>query len=283
LISNALEGLRDALTLDAHHPPPASHGVIHISGIEADQAVSNLGIYLVGIIASVVAVDLSVSERYLGAGPDYAEELRRDVERVIGATNQLTDGFRNTRRNPWVAECLAHLLLMITGQGPGVCVPGRVWAATVPHDKVSKQGLDLLAVYDDDGRPSLCIGESKASALNAAHHLNASIRLFREVDARERDYEIRVMMINSLDSHIPTDVRDQVPGMFWRDRRLYMSVIGFLGDSGFDASTDRPGTFGTLLVTVEHRKCVSLALQDFHGFFDAVADKMREAIPLYTG
>jgi MMPL family len=47
---------------------------------------------------------------YLGEGPDYAEELRRDVERVVGETNQVTDGFGNTRRNPWVAECLAHLV-----------------------------------------------------------------------------------------------------------------------------------------------------------------------------
>ena len=67
------------------------------------------------------------------------------------------------------------------------------------------------------------------------------------------------------------------------DHRLYMSVIGFSADSAFDATKDRPGTFGTLLVTLENRKCVSIALQDFHGFFDAVADKMREAIPLYTG
>jgi hypothetical protein len=52
---------------------------------------------------------------------------------------------------------------MIAGDEPGLCVPGRVWAATVPHDKVSKQGLDLVAVYDEEGLPALCVGESKAS------------------------------------------------------------------------------------------------------------------------
>lgn len=281
-MSGALDGLRNALTLDVHQPTPGSHAVIHISGIETDQAVADLATYLVGVIASVVAVDLSITERYLGAGPDYAAQLRREVERVIGATNQVTDGFRDTRRNPWVAECLAHLLLIIAGEQVGLCVPGRVWAATVPHDKVSKQGLDLLAVYDDGGQPSLCIGESKASALHAGHHLNASIRLFREVDDRERDYEIRTMMINSLETHIPAELREQVPGMFWRDSRLYMPVIGYEAGSGFNPTTDRPNTFGRLLVTVDRRRCVSIALGDFHAFFDAVANKMRDAITTYT-
>ena len=282
LMADALESLGNRLTLEVHEPPPGSHVVIRVTGIEADEAISNLGTYLVGIVAGVVAVDLSISERYLGEGSDFATQLQREIERVVGATNALTDGFRDTRRNPWIAECLAHLLLMISGEVPGLCVPGRVWAATVPHDKVSKQGLDLLAVYDDQGRPALCIGESKASALNAAHHLNASIRLFREVDARERDYEIRMTVINSLETHIPEELRDEVPGMFWQDSRLYMPVIGFSGGSGFDATTDRPTSFGTLLVDVDRRRCISIGLDDYHGFFDKVADAMRGAIPSYT-
>jgi hypothetical protein len=171
---------------------------------------------------------------------------------------------------------------MIAGDAPGLCVPGRIWAATVPHDKVSKQGLDLVAVYDDAGFPALCIGESKASRLNAGRHLNSSIRLFRDVDARQRDYEIRVTMINSLDAHVPEDLRSQVPGMFWRDRRLYMPVIGFEGGSGFDATTNRPNTFGLLLVAVDRRRCVSLDLGNYYGFFDDVADAMRAAIDVYA-
>ena len=63
-----------------------------------------------------------------------------------------------------------------------VNIPGGQ-RATVPHDKVSKQGLDLVAVYDDDGLAALCVGESKASNSHAASHLNSAIRLFRGIDS----------------------------------------------------------------------------------------------------
>jgi hypothetical protein len=151
VMEEAIAALAGRLALDVHSPCPGSHTVIRVADLESVESVEALGRYLVGLIAGVVAVDLTVSERYLGVGPDFAAELRAEVERVVGASNAITDGFRDTRRNPWIAECLGHLMLMIAGDDPGLCVPGRVWAATVPHDKVSKQGLDLVAVYDDDG------------------------------------------------------------------------------------------------------------------------------------
>ena len=278
LMRDAVETLGGRLTLEVEDPCPGSHTLIRVGQIESPEAVEALGTYLVGLIAGVVAIDLRVSERYLGVGAEFAGQLQAEVERVVGSSNEISAGFRDTRRNPWIAECLGHLLLMIAGDEPGVCVPGRVWAATVPHDKVSKQGLDLVAVYDEGGLPALCIGESKASSAYAASHLNSAIRLFREVDSRHRDYEIRLTMINSLDAHIPPEVRDRVPAMFWRDRRLYMPVIGSSADSDFDPATNRPTTFGSLLVALDQRRCVSVSMQDFHDFFDRVADSMRAAI-----
>ena len=139
-MEEAIAALAGRLALDVHSPCPGSHTVIRVADLESVEA---LGRYLVGLIAGVVAVDLIVSERYLGVGPDFAAELRAEVEQVVGASNAITDGFRDTRRNPWIAECLGHLMLMIAGDDPGLCVSGRVWAATVPHDKVSKQGSTL--------------------------------------------------------------------------------------------------------------------------------------------
>lgn len=281
-LQGAVDALAGALTLEQHDPCPGSHTVIWITGLEDDEAVAALGTYLTGLIVGLVAVDLTVSERYFGVRPDDAEQLRREVERVAGSSNAVTDAFRDTRRNPWIAECLGHLLLMIARGEPGLCVPGRVWAVTLPHDKVSQQGLDLLAVYEDDGLPALAIGESKASRSYAAGHLNRSVRLFREVDERDRDHQIRVMMINSLDAHLPDQVREQVPGMFWRDRRLYLPVIGYSAQSDFDPTADRPATFGRLLVAVERRRCVAITLDDFYAFFDRVADAMRAAVDAYA-
>jgi hypothetical protein len=281
-LGEAVAVLAGAAVLDEYEPCPGSHIVIRVTGLESDEAVGALGTYLTGLIAGLVAVDLSITERYVGALPEDAGQLRSEVERVIGTSNDVADHFRDTRRNPWIAECLAHVLLMIAGGEPGPCVPGRIWAVTLPHDKVSQQGLDLVAVYEDDSLPALCIGESKASELSAAPHLNRSIRLFREIDARDRDYQIRVVMINSLEAHLPAELREQVPGMFWRDRRLYMPVIGYSAVSDFDPTTNRPTTFGELLVALDRRRCVAIALNDFHTFFDGVSDAMRAAVDAYV-
>ncbi len=280
-IEKAVAALSRIVTLESHEPPPHSHSVIHVRGLEAPDAIAALGSYLTGVVAGFVAVDLTIANVYFGPSARDADQLGREVAGVIGASNEITTAFRSTRRDPWIAECLGHLVLLLTKDEPGLCVPGPIWAATLPHDKVTKQGLDLLAVYEDDALPALCIGEAKASASAAASHLNASVRLFREVDRGERDFEIRTMVNNSLEVHIPPEVRSQLPGMFWRDRRLYMPVISYSAGSDFDPSADRPKTFGKLTVTVDRRRCVSVPIADFDGFFDLTADAMRTDVESY--
>ena len=99
-MEEAIAALAGRLALDVHSPCPGSHTVIRVADLESVESVEALVRYLVGLIAGVVAVDLTVSERYLGVGPDFAAELRAEVERVVGASNAITDGFRDTRRNP---------------------------------------------------------------------------------------------------------------------------------------------------------------------------------------
>jgi hypothetical protein len=280
-LEDAIATLRECVHLSEREPRPDTHTLVEVRNLETPEATSALGTYLTGIVAGLVAVDRRITEQYL-VTDDGDQQLRIEVEQIIGASNQLTGNFRDTRRNPWIAECLAHVFLMLAGEDPGVCVPGHIWAMTVPHDKVTQQGLDLVAVYEEEDGPSLCIGESKASEQWAADHLNDSIRLFRDVDDRKRDFQIRVTLINSLGAHIPEAVREAVPGMFWRDRRLYLPVIGHADNSDFNASSARPQTFGALTVPLERRRCVSVALADFHHFFDDVAIAMRDAVDAFA-
>jgi hypothetical protein len=280
-VAEALAVLRNAIDLEQHDPCPGSHTVVRAAGIERLDVAVALGTYLVGVVAGAVSVDLTLSDRYLGEDLDELDQLRREVERAVGSSNDVTTTFKENRRNPWIAECLGHLLLMVAGDEPGLCVPGRVWAATVPHDKVSQQGLDFVAVWEDEELPALCVGECKASESNGGAHLNASIRLFREIDDRARDQQIRVVVINSLEQQMPPEIRDAVPGMFWRDRRLYLPVISYSSASSFNPVTNRPTTFGALLVAVDRRRCVAIPLGDYCTFFDTVADAMRFSIELF--
>ena len=51
-------------------------------------------------------------------------------------------------------------------------------------------------------------------------------------------------------------------------------MIGYSAGSDFEPTTDRPTTFGELLVALDHRRCAAIALNDFYAFFDGVADAM---------
>lgn len=264
--------------MEATGPPPDSHVVVTVSGLEDADAISALGVYLTALVANVVAIDLSLADRLLGAGADAEEQLRSDVHELIGDSNAISSSFREDQRNPWIAEGIAHLLVALPVEGPGPCVPGMVHALTLPHEKSSQQGLDTVAIYDaEDMLLAVCIGEAKASERLAGVHLGRSVKLFRSIDAGSREHSIR-STINMLSAYLRADVRDRVVPSFWKEQRMYMPVIGYKSDCGFQPTQNRPATLGSLAVPSTNRRLVTLSLQNFHQFFDDVADAMHAAI-----
>jgi hypothetical protein len=235
----------------------------------------------------VVGINLQLADRLLGIDADAAAQLEADVERLIGPSNvigepgepdTITEDFRDDYRNSWIAEGIGHLAVCLPEEGPGPCIPGLVHALTLPHHKSSQQGLDAVAIYDEDDEIlAASIGEAKASAAHPSNHLNRAMILFRAIDAGSREHEIRAM-INMLSGYLRPEVRDRVVASFWRDHRMYLPVVSYAAGNTFSPAQNRPATFGQLKVPRDRRRLVVLPLSNFHEFFDRVADSMRDAV-----
>jgi hypothetical protein len=283
IMEDTIEALRSAAEFTEHAPGLTSHTLITVGGLEAPEAIAALGTFLTGLIAGAVTIDMRVIELLLGSGPEYAEELDRELTAVLGADNDsITPSFREDRRDPWIGECLAHALLVIHRGEPGLCVPALVRAVTLPHDKPSQQGLDLVAIYEEDGGPGLCVGESKASENWAGQHLSRSVGLFREIDESKRNYQIRSVVLNTLFANVNPELQGKMEHLFWEDRRLYLPLIGYSAASDFNPASERPQTLGVLSVPQNRRRLVVIPLESYPSFFDGVADAMRAAVERFV-
>jgi hypothetical protein len=160
-VESALTTLRDRITVEEEPEGPDSHVVVRVTGLEEPDCREALGVYLTGLVANVVRIDLQLANVLLGVGADADAELSKDVERLIGASNvvddtntpvagTITSDFRDDFRNSWIAEGIGHALVSLPETTPGPCIPGVLHALTLPHHKSSQQGLDAVAIYDDE-------------------------------------------------------------------------------------------------------------------------------------
>jgi hypothetical protein len=277
-VSAALADLRERLSVTVTDPGPQTHVVLSVAHLEDPESIRALGIYLTGLVANVVQIDLTLVDRLLGIEIDATAQLTEDVHSLIGASNAVSSTFRDNLRNPWLAEGIAHLLVSLPEQAPGPCIPGRVHVLTLPHDKASQQGLDTVAVYDEeDNALAVCIGEAKASERFPGLHLGRSVKLYREIDQGVREYQIRTV-VNMLAGYLEPDVKERVVPFFWQGKRLYLPTIAYLDACGFTPDQNRPRSLGTLLVPADRRRLIVVPLADFHVFFDQLANAVRAAI-----
>jgi hypothetical protein len=156
-----------------------SHIVLRAEGITDPDAVAAFGIYLAAALAGAVKVDTTLAARFLGLGVDRRLELRRRVHAVVGESNTVTtkdhERWRETRRDPWIAEGIGHLLMMLASRKNTGCLAGLVAAVKQMHARTTQQGLDLVAIYlVEDELPALAIGEGKATFADPSSHLTAA-------------------------------------------------------------------------------------------------------------
>jgi hypothetical protein len=182
--------------------------------------------------------------------------------------------WRDTRRNPWIAEGVGHLVLFMAGRRDTGCLAGRVAALKALHAVPTQQGLDLVAIYMLEDLPALVIGETKATKADPSGQLTEAASFFRDIEAHARDGEL-VADVSMLEQVLPAGVRDELGEAFWAERRTYLPLIAYGVE--FDPHTERPLLRG-LSPAAEHKRVVVVRLPTFHEFFDTVADAMRSAV-----
>jgi hypothetical protein len=149
-----------------------------------------------------------------------------------------------------------------------------VHALTQPHQIPTQQGLDAVAIYSDGDGPVVAIGESKASRASGSEQLTKAAGIFANVDAGEYGPHLRSALL-SLRRVLPDSLAPLVSDALWREHRCYLPLI--LHETSFDPEAERP-VLARLLPPADRRRLLALRLDDFHAFFDAVADSMRIAV-----
>lgn len=277
-VANATVTLAARVHVESAEPQPDSHWAILVSGLDEPASVNALGQYATALIAQLVGVDLVLSAELLGDGPEFLDALRRNVERAVGADNQIDDGFRQYQRDPWITEAIGHLLFGLANRDPSDCVPGKIHALTLPHTQVREQGLDLVGVFEHDGRVGLSITESKASEQYPAAQLRRAVSLFKALDAGDRDADL-LQALNLFRNNLSAEIRASLAEAMWSGERLYAPLLSFR--VGLDPSTERQATLGVLAPPSERRRLIVVKLSNYPAFFDGVANAMRAAVGDY--
>ncbi|MCA1607681.1 MAG: hypothetical protein LC775_19940 [Acidobacteria bacterium] len=277
LVDEALEEIARCVTLQ-EIPGASTHTAIAAYGLEQPSVSVALGRYLIGALAGIVGEDARLSAIMLEEGPDARAELKATLMRLIGDTNlfetEKAKRFRDTQRNAWIAEGIAHALSVVRARTDTAFLVGPVHALKAQHSIPSQQGLDMVAIYSDNSVAVVAIGESKASRNGGSDQLTEATSMFKKIDEGEYGVELRAE-ISSLRNVLSDDLATQVTGALWRKSRCYLPII--VHEVPFELTGRRP-TLGELEPPVERRRLLALRLANFHAFFDAVADAMRAAL-----
>jgi hypothetical protein len=258
---------------------PTTHVAIAVTGLDEPEVRRAIGVYFVGVIAGGVGEDARLSEELLARTPESWIEVRDHVLRLIGATNTFTtdaeENFRDTTRNPWMAEILAHAILVLSARRDCTCIVGEIRALKQPHPDSKRQGLDIVAIYEDEGvTPVLAVGEAKASRAYGPQRVTDTAAFFAEIDAGKRGVEIR-QVVHGLKNALSEELRDKLADGFWRDSCCYVPFVVH-SEPAIEA-VDHQG-LGLLRPEPRLRRLIAPELADFYEFFNDVADSARATL-----
>jgi hypothetical protein len=257
---------------------PTSHTTIVAAGLDDQTVAESLARYAVGFLAGWVQRDATISERLGVRGVDNRDEVRRLVDRIIVPPEGLEQPefilWRQTSRDPWIAEVLTHALFVVRRTTASDSLKGDVVAVLKPHPVPKRQGLDSVAIYDEDGVAVVAVGETKASRERGSEELTHACDMFASVDAGMFGPDLRDA-IDLLADVLPSHLADQVSDNLWRDQRCYVPSI--IHETAFDANRRRE-KLDNLHPPVERKRVLVLRLSAFVPFFDQVAAAMPVAI-----
>jgi len=256
---------------------PGTHVAIHARDLENPAVPPALGCYFVGLVAGIVDEDASLTEELLAVEPDSVAEVRSQISRLVGPNNNFADvarrRFRDRVRNPYIAEVIAHALVLLRKRKETACLVGPPAALKNPHADPRRQGLDLIGIYVDDGLPAAVIGEAKASRKYGDRRLKEAAAFFSDIDSGKRGVELR-SELGALKHVLSDDLRAGIADGFWRNNCCYLPVVVFT-DSIYEIIDN--SDLGDLEPRQSSIRLVALKLEEFHSFFNDVADQIRLA------
>jgi hypothetical protein len=225
--------------------------------------------------------DATIAERFVLQGVNGRQELSRLIARIADPGDRAGDQlkqWRETWRDPWIAEVLVHALLVITRTHPTRIVIGPVQAILAPHPVPKRQGLDALAIYAELAAagpvPVMAVGETKASEENGTGQLTIACNSFDDVEKGLSGPDLRDAL-KLLAPVLPAELAAEMPEELWKDHRCYLAAI--VHQTAFDGTNTRP-RLGQLTPALDRKRLASIRTATFQGFFEQVAAAMPGAI-----
>jgi hypothetical protein len=255
----------------------ATHSVLTVSGWNNSPAIRRtIARYLVGL--RICAIDAALSIRAEIADTDRSRlEVTQNVFAIIGQNaDSLSENALRTSRNPWIAEGIWHLCLVIARQIAAFHPPGIVVAVNLPHPKPSDHGIDVAVLYRANGAFGLSIIESKAYPDNVGNAIHSSIVFFREVDNGIHSLRIR-QMISVMRAQLAQADQEHISQMLWEDRRTYFANPHYEAAQPQNWTNARPA-LSQLVPGPQGVFLMPHAIQGFDGFFNEIAAEMRAAV-----
>jgi hypothetical protein len=255
----------------------ATHSILTVSGWNSSPNTRRaIGRYLVGL--RVCAIDAALSIRAEIADTDTGRlELRRNVYAIIGEhPNSLSVTLIRTSRNPWIAEGLWHLCLVVARQVAPLHPPGAVVAINLPHPKPSDHGIDVAVLYRIGDAFGFSIVESKAYPDNVGNAVQNSIVFFREVDSGTHALRIR-QIISVMRAQLGQPDQGRISLTLWEERRNYFANPHYDSQHAPNWTNPRPA-LATLAPGPNGVFLMPHGIQGFDAFFDNISAEMRAAV-----
>ena len=277
ILDDALDRLAASLTFESNDGV-SSHTLVVASGLDAPSVPEALARYAVGVLAGWVQYDATIASRFAVQGIQHRDETQKLVAAIVNpppdATAEQLEGWRQTSRDPWIAEVLIHALLVLTRSHVTEIVSGSVVAVMPPHPVPKRQGLDALAIYDENTVAVMVIGETKASENNGSAQLTIACDSFDRVDQGLASPDLRDAL-KTLAAYIPAQLAAGIAEELWRDERCYLPAVVY--QTEFDGAAHRP-RLDQLIPVRERKRLLVLRITAFRTFFDEIAAAMPEAV-----
>jgi len=205
-------------------------------------------------------------------GQDMSSDIVSEMRTCCGSdlAGEEFERFKLDRRNPWLSESLALMLMHAAQTNEPLHPVGSLRGAWTFHMRATDPGLDVATLYERAGTWGLGVIEAKACENNATSAMQDAVRYFEEVDAGQHNGRLR-QAATQLAPVLTEEERETFSMLLFKRERAYLANAYY--ESGLRGTTwkkARP-TCGKLDVDREHIVILACPIVGFADFFDQVA------------
>ncbi len=281
LCEEALNCLSDTLRFELF--TEQTHCYIKVEDINDSKTKKYLSIYLVNIAAQLIQINLDIWAGLFDEKSCHLD-VRKSLTNIIGEDNSICEQEKTTKRNPWILECISHLLLNLVRSNSVICdclLPyGRLHGLEIVHKSANEPGLDLIGLYETDSI-GICIGETKAYEKSPSKGLKDAFQKFHQVENGDYDSDIRAF-ISNIRYSLDREIQNKISGSFWRNERRYYPTIGYSNERKPRWNQNRE-YIKSLEISCDKKIIIPLSICDFRDFFDDIAENMRLIVLAWEG